>query len=132
MAKKIQEITTIDDDLQLPDAPAHLDRIAKQTWKRLGPMLLQTCTVTEGDWFALAALCAEWSVYLEADKVLKAEGYYTSAASGYKNVHPMVSVKNQALATALRIASQYGLTPAARIRMKAPVTGTEEIDPFLD
>lgn len=121
-------------EVSLPDPPAHLDRSAKALWKKLGETLLKMRMVTEADWLSLAALCADWSLYLECSKTLAEEGFYFTTNTGYKSLHPLVSVRNQSLDRALRVANQYGLTPTSRLRLKGntTATGKEDFDPFLD
>lgn len=90
--------------------------------------------VTEADFLSLAALCADWSLYLECCKTLDEEGYFFTTGTGYKSLHPLVSVRNQSLDRALRVANQYGLTPTSRLRLKGgnTPTGKDDFDAFLD
>lgn len=98
-------------EISLPEPPPHLDDVARAIWKKLGATLVKMRMVTEADWMSLAALCADWSLYQSCNETLNDEGYFFTTNTGYKSIHPLVSLRNQAIDRVLRISNQYGLSP---------------------
>lgn len=120
-------------EISLPDPPPHLNEVARELWFKLGKTLVRMRLVTEADFMSLAALCADYSLYLECSQILADEGYYCETSTGYKALHPLVTVRNQSIDRVLKISSQYGLSPASRMKLKTGnPAGKEAADPFLD
>ena len=79
------------------------------------------------------------SLYIESELELRENG----RIDNFKNSNgdlvrsqakPLVKVKNDALANALKLAVQFGLTPVARTNISAPVTNNNntQINNYFD
>ena len=105
------------------------DRVARQEWLRLEPLLRQSKTLTAADHASLVALCQQWARYLEANERVTSAGMVISTPSGYPVPNPYISIASKALALCIKLWSELGLTPSARSR----VTKTGEdapVDPL--
>jgi len=103
----------------LPDAPELLSTIGVQEWYKVTSQLLNLKLIE--------AYCNEMSLYIESELELRQNG----RIDNFKNSNgdlvrsqakPLVKVKNDALANALKLAVQFGLTPVARTNISAPAT----------
>jgi P27 family predicted phage terminase small subunit len=110
--------------VECPPCPDFLKGEAKREWQRLTQTLLEQKLLTQLDRGLLAAWCEAWAEFLETRKLLDREGYTTVTDSGTVLAHPVVWVKNAAVARLLQIAGQFGLSPAARTRIRQVHDGT--------
>jgi P27 family predicted phage terminase small subunit len=99
-------------------------------WDDLAPKLARSGVLTEVDTYALAALCQSWSTYEQATATVAREGQTIEGYRGSTVRHPAAIVAKQALAEFLRLATEFGLTPASRARISVP--GSGDVDPLED
>lgn len=80
----------------------------------------------------LSAYCETWSVYVAAVQRVRAEGLtITSPKSGVVHRNPAVTVAETARMHLLRLASEFGLTPAAEQRLAvAPGDDGDGLNPL--
>lgn len=102
-------------------APAWLDDIAKQEWRRLAPRLETLRLLTVADRAAFAIYCAQYSRMVRAEEFLqspKAGGseVYVTAAGALKQ-WPHVAIANQAARLCKEFITEFGLTPSSRARL---------------
>ena len=104
---------------RLPPAPAHLDGddVAKVEWSRIGKMLLDAGLFTKIDTTALSAYCVAYSRWVNAESSLRQFGTVIKAPSGFPVQSPYMAIANKAMDQMLRLMSEFGLTPAARVRI---------------
>ena len=102
---------------RLPPAPAHLDDIAKGEWARVGKMLLDAGLFTKLDITALSTYCVAYSRWVSAESSLQQFGTVIVAPSGFPVQSPYMAIANKAMDQMLRLMSEFGLTPAARVRI---------------
>ena len=100
-----------------PRCPPHLDKLARQEWKRIVPILLQMRILTEADGMCLANLCQAWSTLIQAQTKLTGMGILYQAHSGYIMQSPLLSIVNSCVDTITRLSREFGLTPASRVRL---------------
>jgi P27 family predicted phage terminase small subunit len=118
----------------MPKCPARLDGIARRLWFELAAELHAMGVLTFADRQSLALLCEAVQDYRKARAILADRGttYETMTQAGsvmYRN-RPEVAVASDAWRRARTMIGEFGLTPAARSRIKA---GTpQELDPFDD
>lgn len=99
--------------------PKWLTGEAKRTWERLAPELSRLGLLTKLD-HLLEAYCWEWSLYVSACKQLKdAAGCTETTTNGNEVQKALAGIRSRALANCLKIASEYGLTPSSRERLRA-------------
>lgn len=117
---------------QAPDAPDWLDAEALAEWRRVAPTLERLDLLKPEDRALLSAYCETWSVYVAAVQPVRAEGLtITSPKSGVVHRNPAVTVAETARMHLLRLASEFGLTPAAEQRLAvAPGDDGDGLNPF--
>ena len=112
---------------ELPEAPDLLSEIGIAEWYKVTTQLFNLKMLHDVDQSLILAYCNEMSLYIESELELRENG----RIDNFKNSNgdlvrsqakPLVKVKNDALANALKLAVQFGLTPVARTNISAPAT----------
>lgn len=108
------------------------DAEALAEWRRVAPTLERLDLLKPEDRALLSAYCETWSVYVAAVQRVRAEGLtITSPKSGVVHRNPAVTVAETARMHLLRLASEFGLTPAAEQRLAvAPGDDGDGLNPF--
>jgi P27 family predicted phage terminase small subunit len=115
----------------VPKPPAWLNKYAKYEWVTVATWLQSVGLLASTDESIIAAYCQEMGVYRECqDKLKKPGSRVILTDKGYEMPSAWVTIGNKALMQALKIATEYGLTPSSRSRVQMP-TG-EENDAFDD
>lgn len=103
----------------LPPAPDWLGEYGVREWERVGPILVELRLLTASDLLTFGAYCANVDLMIESMLDIKKNGTTIRGVRG--------DVRNPALAsfaqavTALRgLASEFGMTPSSRARMRLP------------
>lgn len=119
-------------DDAMPAAPAHLSASARAEWKRLCPALRTLGLLSTLDHAAFAAYCAAYGRWVDCERALAKEKGNVTLPSGTKLVkHPLVSVAHEAMRDMVRIAGEFGMTPAARARIDTDAaSGGKQGNPF--
>ena len=73
--------------------------------------------LTNFDRAALAAYCGAYALWAEATQAIQKFGVMIKSPSGYPVQSPYVSVANRQAEIMMRIASEFGFTPASRSRI---------------
>ena len=104
--------------------PAFLDTIAKKFWRETLKQLIDKGILDRIDSAPFAAMCEAYSEYVRALELLNKESKKTDnwgmikiTEKGNYIQHPLLSVKNTASERLLKIAQQFGMTPAARAKL---------------
>ena len=105
----------------IPDCPAELGLVARREWDRLAAELASLKILTALDRAALAAYCNAYGLWAEAIEAIQKYGTMVKSPSGYPIQSPYVSIANRQAEIMMRIASEFGFTPASRSRISAPV-----------
>jgi P27 family predicted phage terminase small subunit len=112
--------------------PAHLDKTARQEWKRLRPRLELLEMLTPADRTAFAAYCVAYSRHVAAEKFLQSPRAGGSlkyvTATGALRPWPEVAISNSALQQMHRFITEFGLTPASRSRLHILPPGKPNTD----
>lgn len=104
----------------VPDCPPELGPVAKQEWDRLVAQLVPLRILTHLDRAALASYCSAYSLWAEATQAIRTYGAMVKSPTGYPIQSPYVSIANRQTEIMMRIASEFGFTPASRSRISAP------------
>ena len=104
----------------IPDCPPQLGPIAREEWDRLTSELASLRIVTALDRSALAAYCNAYGLWAEATEAIQKYGTMVKSPTGYPIQSPYVSIANRQAEIMMRIASEFGFTPASRSRISAP------------
>ncbi len=110
-----------------PTPPAFLCDDAKVEWGRVCSALYAAGLMTELDRAALAAYCAAYGRWAQAERAINriaAKDKLNAAlmiktTSGNAIQNPLVGIANKAKADMVRYAAEFGMTPSARSRVNA-------------
>ncbi len=122
----------------LPSAPAHealvkidppdqlRDESALAIWQTQSCVLMdrQLLTIDHGP--LLLAYCNSFSLYLEAEQAISDQGLTVFSAKGGPKKNPIVNVRQDALASMVRIGSLLGLDPLSMRRMTGGSSGDKD------
>jgi P27 family predicted phage terminase small subunit len=127
------------DPIRLPsfqvDPPEFLDDYGKAAWRQVVPVLVEKGMFTKLDHVALATWCAaysQWRRAMEALEKVGADTYETVGKNGNMfRARPEVGIANEAIRTMTRVGSEFGFSPAARLRLRHVDQG-DLFDPFAE
>ena len=103
-----------------PECPPELSPIARQEWSRLTAELAKLNLITHLDRGALATYCGAYALWAEAMVQIQKFGTMVKSPTGYPMQSPYLSIANRQAELMMRIASEFGFTPASRSRISAP------------
>jgi P27 family predicted phage terminase small subunit len=107
-------------EIAVPDCPIELGPVARTEWERLVGELAALRILTHLDRAALAAYCGAYAMWAEATEAIQKFGTMVKSPTGYPVQSPYVSIANRQAEIMMRIASEFGFTPASRSRISAP------------
>jgi P27 family predicted phage terminase small subunit len=120
----------------IPDCPEALGETTRREWNRLVGELAALKLLTNFDRAALAAYCGAYALWAEATEAIQKYGVMIKSPSGYPVQSPYVSVANRQAEIMMRIASEFGFTPASRSRIsthpKAEPTLFDRLEDYPD
>jgi P27 family predicted phage terminase small subunit len=111
----------------IPDCPTALGPVARQEWDRLAGELGKLKLLTNLDRAALAAYCGAYALWAESTEAIQKYGTMVKSPSGYPIQSPYVSIANRQAKIMMRIASEFGFTPASRSRISTPGKGEADL-----
>jgi P27 family predicted phage terminase small subunit len=110
-------------EVATPDCPVELGPIARRQWHRLvGELTLRL--LTNLDPAALAAYCGAYALWADAMEAIQKYGTMVKSPSGYPIQLPYVAIANRQAEIMMRIAAEFGFTPASRSRISTPCDQT--------
>ena len=104
----------------IPECPPELGAVARREWDRLVGELTSLKMLTNLDRAALAAYCGSYALWAEATEAIQKYGTMVKAPSGFPIQSPYVAIANRQAEIMMRIASEFGFTPASRSRISTP------------
>ena len=107
-------------DAAVPECPPELGPVAHREWDRLVGELTVLKLLTNLDRAALAAYCGSYSLWAESMEAIQKFGTMVKSPSGYPIQSPYVAIANRQAEIMMRIASEFGFTPASRSRFSTP------------
>lgn len=113
-----------------PTCPRHLGAIARTEWQRLAGVLHRMGVLTQVDRAALAAYCACYGRWVEAERRLAETPALIRTPSGHVQQSPWLSIANRQMELMGRYMAELGLTPASRSRVAAysEVAASDRVD----
>jgi P27 family predicted phage terminase small subunit len=93
---------------------------AHREWVRLAGELSPLNMVTKLDRAALATYCGAYAPWAEATEAIQKFGAMVKSPTGYPMQSPYISIANRQAEIMMRIASEFGFTPASRNRLSVP------------
>jgi P27 family predicted phage terminase small subunit len=116
----------------VPECPVELGPVARREWDRLAIELSSLRILTNLDRAALAAYCGAYAMWAEATEAIQKYGTMVKSPSGYPQQSPYVSIANRQAEIMMRIATEFGFTPASRSRISAPVADERTLFDILE
>jgi P27 family predicted phage terminase small subunit len=113
---------------RVPMCPACLGDEARKEWKRLTRELAGLGLLTGLDRGLLAAYCQAHALWVEAVSSIERYGTMIKSPNGFPMQSPYVAVANKQVEIMVRIASELGMTPSSRTRIR--VGESTPADPF--
>ena len=104
----------------VPECPPELSPLARQEWVRLSSELSKLNLITLLDRGTLAAYCAAYAFWAEALQQLEKYGTMVKSPTGYPIQSPYLAIANRQAEIMMRVASEFGFTPASRSRISTP------------
>jgi P27 family predicted phage terminase small subunit len=104
----------------IPDCPSELSDAAQREWVRLVGELGKLRVLTRLDRAPLAAYCGAYALRAEATEAIGKFGVMIKSPNGFPVQSPYLSIANRQTEIMMRIASEFGFTPASRGRLSAP------------
>lgn len=104
-------------EVVIPECPPELGPVAKREWDRLAAELVALKLLTNLDRAALAAYCGAYALWAEATEQIQKYGTMVKSPTGYPIQSPYVSIANRQAEIMMRVASEFGFTPASRGRI---------------
>lgn len=103
-----------------PECPPELGPAAQREWARLVGELSALNMITSLDRAALATYCGAYALWAEATEAIQKFGTMVKSPTGYPMQSPYISIANRQAEIMMRIASEFGFTPASRSRISVP------------
>jgi P27 family predicted phage terminase small subunit len=116
----------------MPDCPVELGPVARREWDRMAAELASLRILTQLDRAALAAYCGAYAMWAEATEAIQKFGTMVKSPTGYPVQSPYVSIANRQAEIMMRIASEFGFTPASRSRISVPAGSENDLFSLLD
>ena len=104
----------------VPECPAELGPVARTEWNRLVGELSALRLLTNLDRAALAAYCGAYALCAEATAQIQKYGAMIKSPTGFPIQSPYLAIANRQAEIMMRIASEFGFTPASRSRIATP------------
>ena len=116
-----------------PKPPIELDPSARKEWRRVVGELDKLGMVSKLDVSVLAAYCVSFSRFKAANEALKVvsekdpafHGMLIKTKQGNWIQNPLVGVARRAAADMAQFASEFGMTPSSRTRVRAVSQSSE-------
>jgi P27 family predicted phage terminase small subunit len=105
----------------LPACPRELSPSVQQEWARLTAELSKLNLITNLDRGALATYCGAYAMWAEAMEQIQKYGTMVKSPTGFPIQSPYLAIVNRQAEIMMRIASEFGFTPASRSRITAPL-----------
>lgn len=96
------------------------DVLAKQEWDRIIPELYLLNLLTTVDRAAIELYCTQYSIYRQALEDIKKNGLTTFNIRNGSKANPSVAIARESAKIIKAIATEFGLTPSSRSRIKIP------------
>lgn len=103
--------------VRMLECPPELGPMAQQEWDRIVSELTSKGVLSSFDRGPLAVYCNAYAQYFEAMEEVQKYGAMIKSPNGYPVQSPYLSVANKHADTMIRIASEFGFTPASRSRI---------------
>src|SRR6476659_9708089 len=104
----------------VPACPPELGPVAQKECYRLVGELAALRLLTNLDRAALAAYCGAYALWAESTQAIQKYGALIKSPTGFPIQSPYLAIANRQAEIMMRIASEFGFTPASRSRIATP------------
>ena len=99
------------------------DKIAREEWARVVPLLMDDQILAKTDMSTLSAYCLLFARWVRAEALIQRDGLIVIARNGSPSRNPAVPIAKDALGQMIVYASEFGLSPVARTRISKATGG---------
>src|SRR5436190_18644525 len=99
------------------ECPRELGPVARLEWDRIVGEPTSLGVLSSFDRGPLAAYCVAYALWIEAIEGIQTYGAMIKSPNGFPMHSPYLSAANKQLEIMMRIASEFGFTPASRSRI---------------
>ena len=137
-SRTIENEMVVDLVSDIPTAPDWLSEIGKEEWNKVSSQLYNIGMLHNVDLQLVAAYCNDMSLYIETETMLRNKGRIQAFRNPdgtlkHTQAVPYQKIAKDALNSALKLATQFGLTPVARASIAAPVLNNNtQINNYFD
>ena len=103
--------------IRILECPSELGPVARQEWDRIVGELTSKGVLSSFDRGPLAAYCTAFALLMEATEMVQKHGAMIKSPNGFPMQSPYLSHLNKQNEIMMRIASEFGFTPASRSRI---------------
>lgn len=115
----------------MPEPPPWLGEHAIEAWYRNGPILIEMYLLTDADFELFATLCQAIHVMIVSSQDINENGMTIIGQRG-RTRNPALATFASSTATIRSLASEFGMTPSSRTRLKMPGDSGESLEDFLN
>ena len=105
-------------EVEIPKPPEHLNADAMAEWERVSVELYNLGLMSKIDRTALAGYCQVYGRWVEAERAIEQKGMLIKTTNGNVIQSPFVSIANRSLELMHKYLTEFGMTPAARARVR--------------
>jgi P27 family predicted phage terminase small subunit len=116
----------------IPECPPELGQVARLEWDRLSGELGALRLLTNLDRATLAAYCGAYELWADATQKIQQFGVMIKSPQGFPIQSPYLSIANRQAELMMRIASEFGFTPASRSRIATPAPAERTLFDTID
>lgn len=116
---------------KMPPAPMYLGEHAVEAWNRNGPVLIEMMLLTEADLELFATFCQAIHLMIVSSQDINTNGMTVMGQRG-RTRNPAIATFTAATTTIRSLASEFGMTPSSRTKLKMPGESGETLDDFLN
>jgi len=103
--------------VRILECPPELGPVARQEWDRIVGELTSKGVLSSFDRGPLAAYCTSFALWLEAAEAVQKYGAMIKSPNGFPIQSPYLATLNRQAEIMMRIASEFGFSPASRSRI---------------
>jgi P27 family predicted phage terminase small subunit len=124
------EVSTL---VNIPDCPLDLNEWGRREWEIVTHELLNKKMLHLVDLALVSSYANEMGLYFEMENFLNQHGridefYNDEGLLTRRSKKPEQAISKDALANAMKLAAQFGLTPSARTRISMPTQGPKPLE----
>jgi P27 family predicted phage terminase small subunit len=109
--------------VRILECPPELGPLARKEWHRIVGELTSLGVLSSFDRGPLAAYCNAYALWIEATEAVQKYGAMIKSPNGYPTQSPYLATVNRQAEIMMRIAFEFGFTPASRSRLPSPSKG---------